>query len=77
MDRRTPPTPAYYPADAVVILPEDQHQKYVAKRKDLSWERVKEIRNILQGLVVRYKIPVFESIQDATEHVACDDVACC
>ena len=61
-----------YPADAVVLLPEDQHQKYVAKRKDLSWKRVKEIREVIQEVATRYKTPVFESIQAATEHIAAD-----
>ena len=61
-----------YPADAVVLLPEDQHREYVAKRKDLSWKRVKDIREVIQEGAIRYKTPVFESIQAATEHIAAD-----
>lgn len=35
--------------DAIVIIPEEEHKRYVAQRDDLEWPAVKRIRDLLEA----------------------------
>ena len=58
-----------FKADAIVLLPLDLHKKYLSKRKDLNLKIVLDIRNYLSEHAKKNKIPIFDSIIDATKYL--------
>ena len=58
-----------YKADAVVIPPLKQHKLYAESRKDLDLNKIKNMRKIFLSHARKYKIPVFQSINDAANHL--------
>nr|QFG74434.1 MAG: hypothetical protein [Megaviridae environmental sample] len=58
-----------YKADAMVIPPMSQHMIYMKKRKDLNEKKLKNFRKIFKDHAIKFQIPIFESIEDAVEHL--------
>ena len=58
-----------YKADAIVIPTLKQHKLYVSSRKDLNLNKIKNMRKIFFSHAKRNKIPVFDSIIDATTYL--------
>ena len=48
-----------YVPDAIVILNEAQHRKWVDKRDNLNWEFVKGVRKYLQKQSKEYSVPIY------------------
>tara|TARA_Y100000992_G_scaffold230065_1_gene161326 strand:- start:294 stop:809 length:516 start_codon:yes stop_codon:yes gene_type:complete len=53
-----------YVADAIVILDEAQHRKWVAKRDDLDWEFAKGVREYLQKQSKEHSVPLYKNWED-------------
>lgn len=53
-----------YVPDAIVILDEVQHRKWVAKRDDLDWEFVKGVREYLQKQSKEHSVPIYNNWDD-------------
>lgn len=51
--------------DAIVIIPINKHKSRVNKRTDLDWNNVNEIQNILLKRAIVFKIPIFNTFNDA------------
>ena len=58
-----------YKADAVVIPPLKQHKLYAESRKDLDLNKIKNMRKIFSSHAKKKKIPVFQTINDAVNHL--------
>lgn len=58
-----------YKADAVVIPPLKIHKMYAKKRKDLNEKLIMELRKIFRDHAKKYKIRVFETIEDAVNYI--------
>ncbi len=58
-----------YKADAVVIPSLKQHKLYAESRKDLDLNKIKNMRKIFLSHARKYKIPVFQSINDAVNYL--------
>ena len=58
--------------DAIVILDERLHRRYVKSRSGaevLPWENAERIRNVLLDVAKEHKVPVFNSFDQAAAHV--------
>jgi hypothetical protein len=55
----------------IVLLPEQSHRGQVERRnkRDHGWTRASEHRTLCEQLIHTYKIPQFESFQDAGEYI--------
>ena len=53
-----------YVPDAIVILDEAQHRKYVAQRDDLDWESVKRVREFLRKQSREHSVPIYNNWDD-------------
>ena len=58
-----------YKADAVVIPPLKIHKMYAKNRKDLNEKLVMELRKMFKDHAKKYKIRIFETIEDAVNYV--------
>lgn len=58
-----------YKADAIVIPPLEQHKLYIKSRKDLNLQIVKKMRRLFSNHAKKFKIPVFKTINEATEYL--------
>lgn len=58
-----------YIADAVVIIPLDQHIIYTSLRNDLDNYNINYIRKIFMDHAITFKIPVFNSIHSAIQYL--------
>ena len=58
-----------YEADAIVIIPLELHKKYLKNRKDLDFNTVMKTREILIQHASKYKIPLFDNINDAVTYL--------
>ena len=58
-----------YSADAVVIIPLEEHREYVSQRSDLQIEKVYEMRNVFQEHAQKLNIPIFENILEAVDYL--------
>ena len=56
-----------YKADAMVIPPLSIHKKYAETRKDLNNEKLKKMRKIFKDHAKKFKIPIFDNIEDAVK----------
>ena len=58
--------------DAVVIIDEGIHKKYVDKRDDLDWDSVQEIVQLLKNIVFKNRVRVFDTFDSAAAYF--DDI---
>ena len=66
-----------YQADAIVILPEELNKSYFIARKklnldtdnQLTWNKIKEIRNFLKLKAEQCSIPIFDNCIDASNYL--------
>jgi hypothetical protein len=58
-----------YKADAMVIPPLKIHKMYTESRKDLNIDKIKKMRKIFRGHAKKYKIPIFDNIEDAINYI--------
>ena len=58
-----------YKADAVVIPPIGVHKEYAKSRPDLNKKLVNDLRKIFRDHAKKYKIPIFESIEEAVKYI--------
>jgi hypothetical protein len=58
-----------YIPDAIVIPPPDIHKKYIGKRKDLTEEKVKFVKDLLLKIAKENNVPIFETCEEATEYL--------
>lgn len=53
--------------DAIVMLNEKTHRKYIKQRSDLSWDNVKGIRDYLLEHAAKHDVPVFDNFEEAVD----------
>tara|TARA_B100000787_G_scaffold159107_1_gene136982 strand:+ start:820 stop:1314 length:495 start_codon:yes stop_codon:yes gene_type:complete len=58
-----------YKADAMVILPYEQHESYFSRRTDLSLSTIHKMREIFLDHSKEFQIPLFETIPAAIDYL--------
>ena len=58
-----------YKADAVVLIPLNEHIEYVKLRKDLNIDKIKQLRKTIAYHAYYLNIPVFSNINSAIEYL--------
>ena len=55
----------------IVLLPEDEHRRYVEKRgkRNHGWSKALEHRKLCEQLIANYGVLQFSSFDDAAEHL--------
>lgn len=59
--------------DAIVIIPEQRHRRFVAKRtgaESIEWKDADRIRHVLKEVARKYRVPLFATFDEAARHVA-------
>ena len=58
-----------YKADAVVMPPINVHREYAKSRPDLNKKKVDVLRKLFRDHAKKFKIPIFETIEDAIIYI--------